>query len=70
MAIMEETIKVSGMSCNHCKMAVENALKELKGVNEAKVDLPGNQVKVVYDPGAVSRQAIVEAINEAGYQAS
>lgn len=69
MSIMEETIKVSGMSCNHCKMAVENTLKELKGVNEAKVDLTNNQVKVVYDPGTVSRQTIVETINEAGYQA-
>lgn len=70
MATREETIKVEGMSCNHCKMAVEKALKELGGVSGANVDLPGKQVKVVYDPGSVSRQALVDAINEAGYQAS
>ena len=33
------TLKVEGMSCNHCKEAVEGALKKLPGVKSAVVDL-------------------------------
>ncbi|NQE00037.1 cation transporter, partial [Staphylococcus xylosus] len=32
-----ETIKVEGMSCEHCKHAVEDALTNLDGVSTANV---------------------------------
>ena len=32
-------IKVKGMSCNHCVMAVTKALNEVDGVRDVKVDL-------------------------------
>lgn len=61
-------IKVTGMSCNHCKMAVEGALKRLTGVSEATVDLPAGQVKVEYDPGQVGVEQMKASIKEAGYE--
>lgn len=67
MAITEETLKVQGMSCNHCKMAVEKALKNLPGVSGAEVDLAAAIVKVTYDPGSVDREKIAGAIDRAGY---
>ena len=33
------TIKVKGMSCQHCVMAVTKALKEIDGLQEIVVDL-------------------------------
>ena len=30
---------IEGMSCNHCVKRVENALKELEGVQDVKVNL-------------------------------
>ncbi|MBE6038300.1 MAG: heavy metal translocating P-type ATPase [Anaerofustis stercorihominis] len=36
---MKKVITVNGMSCNHCKMAVEKALKAIEGVEDAVVDL-------------------------------
>ncbi|SHF26012.1 Heavy-metal-associated domain-containing protein [Thermoanaerobacter uzonensis DSM 18761] len=37
-------INVKGMSCNHCKISVETALKKLNGVSKAVVDLDkGNE---------------------------
>ncbi len=33
------TIKIKGMSCNHCVMAVTNALDEIEGIRNVKVDL-------------------------------
>ncbi|KJR96046.1 MAG: copper chaperone CopZ [Peptococcaceae bacterium BRH_c4a] len=67
MAITEETLKVRGMSCNHCKMAVEKALKNLPGVSGAEVDLAAATVKVTYDPGSTDREKITGAIDRAGY---
>ncbi|MBW1766548.1 MAG: heavy-metal-associated domain-containing protein, partial [Deltaproteobacteria bacterium] len=32
-------IKINGMSCNHCVMAVTRALNEIDGVKDVKVDL-------------------------------
>lgn len=63
---MSETVlKIEGMSCNHCKMAVEKALKRVAGVTEATVDL-GKQEAVV--GGSAQRDALVKAVDEAGYK--
>ncbi|MCL6477786.1 MAG: cation transporter [Peptococcaceae bacterium] len=56
------------MSCNHCKAAVEKALKNLPGVSDVSVDLPGGTVRVMYDPGSVNHEKIARAIDQAGYK--
>ncbi len=33
------TIKIKGMTCNHCVMAVTKALNEIDGIKDVKVDL-------------------------------
>ncbi len=33
------TIKIRGMSCNHCVMAVTKALNGIEGIKNVKVDL-------------------------------
>lgn len=68
MAITERIFKVQGMSCNHCKAAVEKALKNLPGVAAAEVDLAGGTVRVSYDPGMVNDEKISRAIDLAGYK--
>ncbi len=64
-----KTIKlsVSGMSCNHCVMHVNNALKELDGVSDVKVDLAGKSAEVTYDESKVDKSKMAEAVKEAGY---
>lgn len=61
------TIKVEGMSCNHCKMAVEKALNELE-VDKVDVDLESKKVTVTFDPGKTSEDAVKKAISDAGYE--
>ncbi|MBI5252499.1 MAG: heavy-metal-associated domain-containing protein [Desulfomonile tiedjei] len=36
---MNTTIKIQGMSCNHCVMAVTKALSKIEGISDVKVDL-------------------------------
>ena len=62
-------IKVEGMSCNHCKMAVEKAAKSVDSVEDAVVSLENREVEVNLrqdSPQAVEQ--IKTAIRDAGYQ--
>lgn len=63
----ETTLKVTGMTCNHCVQAVEGALTELTGVERALVDLKENSVAVQYDESAVTVAQMTEAIEDQGY---
>ena len=61
------TLKVEGMSCNHCKEAVERALKKLPGVKDAVVDLGEKTATVTYEEEAVSVDQMKEAVEDQGY---
>ena len=53
------------MSCGHCKAAVTAEVSTVAGVERVDVDL---DTKLVTVHGTdVSRDAVVEAIDEAGY---
>ena len=43
---MEKIITVEGMSCNHCVMAVKNALSSIEGVYKVEVELDNSRVVV------------------------
>ena len=61
-------IKVEGMTCNHCKMAVERAAKSVGSVLEAVVSLKEKEVAVTMKPGETAEvEQIKAAIQEAGY---
>ena len=64
---MEKVIKVEGMTCNHCKMAVEGALKKLQGVSSATVSLENKNVTVTFIEDQVNFEQMKEAIEEQGY---
>lgn len=61
-----KTIKVQGMSCNHCVMAVEKALNGIGGVTGVKVDLNKGEVSFE-EQGTVAMDAVKQAIEKAGY---
>ena len=63
MNVME--LVVPGMSCGHCKAAVTAEVSAVAGVSRVDVDL---DTKLVTVHGTdVSRDAVVAAIDEAGY---
>lgn len=65
--MINKVISVEGMSCDHCRNAVESALAKLNGVTSAEVDLDKNQVRVDYDENRVSVEQMKEAIEDQGY---
>ncbi|MDR1505684.1 MAG: copper ion binding protein [Treponema sp.] len=65
---MKTTIKIDGMSCDHCVAHVTKALKETAGVSSVKVSLKEKNALVVHDD-SVNIESLKAAITEAGYQA-
>ncbi|MDQ7785045.1 MAG: heavy metal-associated domain-containing protein [Desulfomonilaceae bacterium] len=65
--LMISTVKIKGMSCNHCVRAVTEALTGLPGVTGVTVDLEMGQAVVEHDP-SVSLQSVHEQIAKAGYE--
>jgi len=66
----QKTLDVQGMSCGHCKMSVEGALKELDGVSAAEVRLEAGIVDVTFDESKVNVEIMKEAIEDQGYDVS
>lgn len=62
-----KTLDVRGMTCGHCKMSVEGALKGLDGVSAVEVDLNGGKVEVTYDESKVSLENVKETVEDQGY---
>lgn len=61
------TLNISGMSCNHCKMKVEKALKTLDGVEDVTVNLEAGQAVVGFDGSKISESDLKAVIGDAGY---
>ncbi len=58
-------LKIEGMTCNHCKMRVEKALKAVPGVTNAQVDLAKKEAVI---SGSAAKDVMSKAVVEAGYK--
>lgn len=61
-------LKIGEMSCQHCVQQVTDALTELEGVRQVKVNLKRGTATVKYDPESAQIQEMEEAVNQAGFQ--
>ena len=59
------TYSVPGISCGHCKSAIEGELSPLVDVDSALVDIDAKTVTVV---GDITEDAVRAAVDEAGYE--
>jgi copper chaperone CopZ len=59
-------LKIEGMSCQHCVASVEKAIDSVKGVRRASVVV--GTATIIYDDSRTDREAIVNAVNSAGYK--
>jgi copper chaperone CopZ len=66
-ATPELTYLASGMTCDHCKVAVTEEVELVAGVVAVEVDLDTKLVRV--HGRGVDGAAVVAAIDEAGYDA-
>ena len=61
-----KTVKIKGMSCQHCVKAVTKALSEIAGIKDVKVDLERGEA--TFDEVKPIDQALLrEQIKKAGF---
>ncbi len=59
-------VKIKGMTCNHCVMAVTKALNEIVGIKDVKVDLEKGEA--FFEEKPVDMDLVREKIKKAGYE--
>ncbi|GAB6171530.1 hypothetical protein JCM15765_10080 [Paradesulfitobacterium aromaticivorans] len=57
-------LRIKGMTCGHCRAAVERALLGVPGVTGAQVNLMRQQAVVM---GLVDRALLIQAVDDSGY---
>jgi P-type Cu+ transporter len=62
-------IPVTGMTCAACQSRVQRTLQKASGVSDATVNLMMGTATVTYDPATTKPEALVAAIEAAGYGA-
>lgn len=62
----ESTIKIEGMTCQHCVMRTKKAIDGVAGVTGSEVAVGSATVK--FDETKTTQEAIEGAITKAGYK--
>lgn len=68
MAVGCVVLDVPGISCSHCKRAIESAIGALNGVRSAVVDVAEKSVTIEYEADLVSIEALEAVVREEGYE--
>jgi len=64
------SLDIKGMHCASCVARIEQALKQVPGVHTASVNLATQKAVVEADPGRATGEALVHAVEQAGYGAT
>mgnify|MGYP000522210709 FL=1 len=63
------TLNIDGMTCGGCVKSVTKVLNGLDGVRSATVSLENKNAQVEFDEGKIQIAQLVEAVEDAGYDA-
>ncbi len=66
----KQRFDITGMTCSACSARVEKTVSNLEGVAEANVNLLKNSMSVAFDNSVISEDAIIAAVQKAGYGAA
>lgn len=65
--IYEKNVYIEGMSCNHCKMSVEKALKSIDGVENVAVKLDDKKASIT-STKSINNDKIKKVIEDIGFE--
>ena len=66
--IVRKILQVEGMTCTSCEMRIENKLKKMEGVVEARAIYSSSNVYVTYDANVIGIDSIIEVIEKLDYK--
>ncbi len=65
---MRTILQIEGMTCTSCEMRIENALKKLEGIVNAKAIFSSSNVYITYDVKVIRLDRIIEEIEKHDYK--
>ena len=65
-AVVEKTMRIAGMMCEHCEAAVKGALEKVPGVMEATASHQAGTAKIILE-AEVADEALTKAVEAIGY---
>lgn len=68
--MIKQKFNVTGMTCSACSSHVEKSVSKLQGMEKAAVNLLTNSMQVEYEEDKCNEEAIIAAVEKAGYGAS
>jgi mercuric ion transport protein len=68
-AVAHLTLSVQGMDCPACAAPLENNLRQIPGVRQARVSFEDKRASIDYDPAAVDELRLTKVFTDAGYKA-
>jgi copper chaperone len=66
--MIQESLKVEGMTCQHCVETITETLGVIVGINKVAVDLEKKEVQIDYNEEETSLKAISDKIVEMGFE--
>lgn len=65
--MIETTLSVPDISCEHCVKTINGALGAAAGVTQVSTDIPSKTVHLTYDASQIDMPRIEEILDDAGY---
>lgn len=69
-AVETASLVVENMYCGACMSSIEQALRKVQGVVDARTNLSARRVSVSFHPDRVQSQVLVDALTRAGFHAA
>lgn len=66
--MVSQTIRVEGMSCDHCVETIRKAVGQMGGVSSVEVNLEKKEVSVDFDESKTGASEISAKITDAGFE--
>ena len=67
--LMTTTVAIEGMTCGACTSSVEGGFKDVSGVMQFNISLLAERAVILHNPDKISTSAIVETIEDRGFDA-
>ena len=65
---MQKSLKVEGMTCQHCVQIISDSLKNRAGIETVGVNIDKKEVKVEYDEEKIELKEILSEISALGFE--
>jgi copper chaperone len=66
--MIQKTLKVEGMTCQHCVQTVSETIGKIMGVHKVDVNLDQKEVTIEFDESKVILEEVSDQIIEAGFE--